>query len=132
MPDFRNIAFTPLRLCKAFRQKIRKDASEQYSVTDEEVLKNNLKLGREIAGFLRKNIVQAERLQVQPGEENTETYSTCSILLFASLEAFIMHAEIRIAEHTELGDNDTIKNPENMVELPRRRRGKEEKVVAVE
>ncbi|KAN0115944.1 RF-1 domain containing protein [Russula decolorans] len=98
----------------AFRQKIRKDALEQYSVTDEETFKNNLKLGREIADFLRKNIVQAERLHKQPGKENTDTY------------------KIHITEHTELGDNDTIKNPENMVEMPRRRRGKEEKVVTVD
>ncbi|KAF8479018.1 RF-1 domain-containing protein [Russula ochroleuca] len=98
----------------AFRQKIRRDSLEQYSVADEEVFKNNLKLGREIADFLRKNIVQAERLQMQPGEETAETY------------------KIRITEHTELGDNDTIKTPENMVEMPRRRRGKEEKGVTVD
>jgi peptide chain release factor len=104
---------------------------EQYSVTDE-AFKNNLKLGREIADFLRKNIVQAERLHMQPGEENTDTYSTCRLLFFASLEVFIWRVEIRITEHTELGDNDTIKNPENMVEMPRRRRGKEGKVVNVE
>jgi hypothetical protein len=91
-----------------------------------------LKLGGEIADFLRKNIAQAERLQVQPGEENTDTYSTCRILFFALLQPFITHAEIRITEHTELGDNTTIKNPENMVEIPRRRRGKEERLVAVE
>jgi len=53
-------------------------------------------------------------------------------LFLTSLEVLIKQAEIRITEHTELGDNDTIKNPENMVEIPRRRRGKEEKVVAVE
>lgn len=88
-----------------------------------------MKLGREIADFLRKNIVQAERLQMQPGEE---TYSTCGILFFTSLKALIRRAEIRITEHTELGDNDTIKNPENMVEMPRRRRGKEGKGVTVE
>ena len=74
--------FTLLRLCKAFRQKIRKDALEQRSVAEEEVFKNNLKLGREIADFLRKNVVQAERMPVQPEEENTETYSTCSILFY--------------------------------------------------
>ncbi|KAI0274389.1 RF-1 domain-containing protein [Russula aff. rugulosa BPL654] len=98
----------------AFRQKIRKDALEQHSVIDEVAFKNNLKLGREIADFLRKNIVQAERLHMQSGEENTDTY------------------KIRITEHTELGDNDTIKTPENMVEMPRRRRGKEGKVVTVD
>jgi len=105
---------------------------EQYSITDEQTFKNNLKLGREIADFLRKNIVQAERLHKQPGEGNTDTYSTCMLLFFASLEVFIWHVEIHITEHTELGDNDTIKNPENMVEMPRRRRGKEGNVVTVE
>jgi len=98
----------------AFRQKIRKDALDQYSVTDEDVFKNNLKLGREIADFLRKNIVQAERLPGKFEEDNTETY------------------KIRITEHTELGDNSTIKNPENMVEMPRRRRCKEKEVVTAE
>ncbi|KAI0253873.1 RF-1 domain-containing protein [Lactifluus subvellereus] len=94
----------------AFRQKMRKDALEQRSVTDEEAFQSNLKLGREIADFLRKNIVQAERVQVQHREDDMETY------------------KIRITEHTELGDNDTIKNPENMVEMPRRQRKKEKEV----
>ena len=59
-----------------FRQKMRKDALEQRSVTDEEAFRSNLKLGREIADFLKKNIVQAERVQVQHGEDDMETYST--------------------------------------------------------
>ena len=59
-----------------FRQKMRKDALEQRSVTDEEAFRRNLKLGREIADFLKKNIVQAERVQVQHGEDGMETYST--------------------------------------------------------
>lgn len=91
-----------------------------------------MKLGREIADFLRKNIVQAQRLHRQPGEENVDTYSTCRLLFFTSLEGFIWRVEIRFTEDTELGDNDTIKNPENMVEMPRRRRGKEGKAVPVE
>ena len=52
--------------------------------------------------------------------------------VFALLEAFNKDAEIRFTEHTELGDNDTIKNPEKMVEIPRRRRGKEGIVETVE
>ncbi|KAI0003340.1 RF-1 domain-containing protein [Russula compacta] len=98
----------------AFRQKMRKDASEQYAIRDEDVFQNNLRLGREIADFLRKNIVQGERLPIQPREDDTETY------------------KIRITEHTELGDNDSIKNPENMMEMPRRRRRKEKEVVTVD
>ena len=61
--------------CIAFRQKIRKDALNQRAIDDEEAFRNSLNLGREIATFLRKNIVQAERLQKVPGE-NTEAYST--------------------------------------------------------
>jgi 5-bromo-4-chloroindolyl phosphate hydrolysis protein len=65
----------------AFRQKIRKDALEQRAINDEEIFRNNLNNGREIANFLRKNIVQAERLQKAPGED-TEAYSACRWLLF--------------------------------------------------
>jgi peptide chain release factor len=54
---------------------MRRDALEQSSVTDEEAFRSNLKLGREIADFLKKNIVQAERLQVQHGEPEGNTYS---------------------------------------------------------
>lgn len=82
MALFAKCRFHTLTPCKAFRQKIRKDALEQYSVTDEEAFKKNLKLGREIADFLRRNIVQAERLHMQPGEENTDTYSTYRLLFF--------------------------------------------------
>ena len=128
-PGCHCLPLMPFR-CIAFRQKIRKDALEQYSVADEEVFKNNLKLGREIADFLRKNIVQAEHLPGKTGEDNTETYSTCTLFTCSTLSS--RHAEIRMTKHTELGDNATIKNPENMVEMPRRRRQKEKEVIAVE
>jgi peptide chain release factor len=59
---------------------MRRDALEQSSVTDEVAFRNNLKVGREIADFLRKNIVQAERLD---GEDNMETYSMFYLLFFA-------------------------------------------------
>jgi len=69
---------------------------------------------------------------MQSGEKHTDTYSTWRLLFFTSLQVPILHIGIHITEHTELGDNDTLKNPENMVEMPRRRRGKEGNVVAVE
>jgi hypothetical protein len=62
----------------------------------------------------------------------TRRHTVRAAFCFTSLEALIGHPEIRITEHTELGDNDTIKDPENMVEMPRRRRGKEEEVATVE
>jgi len=48
------------------------------------------------------------------------------------LKAAAPHAEIRITEHTEFGDNSTIKNPENMAEMPRRQHRKEKEVVSKE
>ena len=49
------------------------------------------------------------------------------LFFFDSLDLSLPNAEIRITEHTELGDNATIKNPDNMVEMPRKQRkmGKE-------
>ncbi|KAI0259951.1 RF-1 domain-containing protein [Gloeopeniophorella convolvens] len=94
----------PLCFISAFREKIRKDATDQRSITDKQTIQENLKLGREIADFLRKNVVQAERLPDKVDEDGKELY------------------KVRITEHSELGDNDTIKNPESMVEMPRRQR----------
>jgi len=48
------------------------------------------------------------------------------------LKAALPNAEIRITEHTELGDNSTIKDPENMVEMPRRQRRKVKEVASEE
>ena len=76
-----NVTVPLLCRCIGFRQKIRKDALDQYSVADEEVFKNNLKLGREIADFLRKNIVQAERLSGKFEEDNSGIYSMCEPFL---------------------------------------------------
>jgi len=126
-----HVVFSFLCRCLAFRQKIRKDVLERYPVTDEDVFRKNLELGREIADFLRKNIIQAERLPVQPGKDESETYST-PLFWFPSRGGFSRHAELRILEHTELGDNASIKNPENMVEMPRRGRRKEKEVVTAE
>ena len=53
-------------------------------------------------------------------------------LLCQFLKVTPLNAEIRITEHTELGDNSTIKNPENMVEIPRRQRRKAKEVASEE
>jgi peptide chain release factor len=100
---------------------MRRDALEQSSVVDEVAFRNNLKVGREIADFLRKNIVQAER------SNGDETYSTFHLLFLSSVTR-TFYSEIRFTEHTELGDNTTIKNPENMVEMPRRQRKERGKI----
>ncbi|KAI0050049.1 hypothetical protein FA95DRAFT_1537130 [Auriscalpium vulgare] len=91
----------------AFRKKMRTDAENQRAVINEEVYQENLKHGREIAEFLRKNLVQAQRVASQQQAKGVETY------------------KIRITEHSELGDNDTIKDPGPIVIPPRRQRRKD-------
>jgi hypothetical protein len=51
-----------------------------------------------------------------------------AFISYNSLKGIPPNAELRITKHTELGDNSTIKNPENMVEMPRRQRRKEKGV----
>jgi hypothetical protein len=67
-------------------------------------------------------------------EKRTRKHTVCAFffLSFFLLNISSRHAEIRITEHTELGENSTIKNPENMVEIPRRKRRKEKEVGAME
>ncbi|KAJ6546525.1 RF-1 domain-containing protein [Mycena vulgaris] len=88
---------------RAFRSKIRQDALAARNTTDPAVYQQHNDLAREVATILRKNIVQAAKLD---GPENTDTW------------------RVRITEDTELGSNNTIKNPP-VVETNRRARKKE-------
>lgn len=47
----------------AFRLKIRKDALEAQSESDPDIYEAKVRLGRDIAEVLRKNVVQAHKLQ---------------------------------------------------------------------
>ncbi|KAJ3923623.1 RF-1 domain-containing protein [Lentinula edodes] len=74
----------------AFRYKMREDASTYKSETDPSAYEAHATQARDIAQFLRRNVVQATKL---PEEE---TWS------------------IRITQDTELGSNDSVKNPSVM------------------
>ncbi|KAJ7489862.1 RF-1 domain-containing protein [Mycena galericulata] len=80
----------------AFRSKIRQDATVARDITDPTVYEQHNALGTEIATILRKNT----------DSDNTDTW------------------RLRITEETELGSNETIKNPP-VVETSRRARKKE-------
>ncbi|KAI0060796.1 hypothetical protein BV25DRAFT_1917356 [Artomyces pyxidatus] len=94
----------------AFREKMRNDAMEQRLITDEQALQVRFKEGRDVAAFLRRNVVQAERTRVRDEEDGLDTY------------------KIRLTEHSELGNNESIKNPEQMTEMPRKQRKRDRAV----
>ncbi|KAF5391295.1 hypothetical protein D9757_001945 [Collybiopsis confluens] len=70
---------------KAFRAKMKMDALSARSETDPAAYQQHNKHANEVANFLKRNVVQAARLPEQ------DTWS------------------IRISNHTELGDNDSVK-----------------------
>jgi len=76
----------------AFRQKMRADALQYKGQTDPKAYEDSAKLGNEVATILRKNFVQAQRVASGTDEK----------------------WKIRITEHTELGNNDSIKDPPPM------------------
>ncbi|KAF9466338.1 RF-1 domain-containing protein [Collybia nuda] len=79
---------------KAFRSKMRMDAVAAQTVFDPEAYQEQAKLAMEIADVLRKNIVQAARVsEVSEHGADKETW------------------RLRITKDTELGSNETIKNP---------------------
>ncbi|KZP20766.1 hypothetical protein FIBSPDRAFT_919761 [Athelia psychrophila] len=80
------------RVLRAFREKMRTDALSVRGTIDPVQFEEQVKLGREIAEMLRKNVVQAYKAPVQPtnGEQLWQ---------------------IQLREGIEMGENDTIKNP---------------------
>ncbi|KAJ7083823.1 RF-1 domain-containing protein [Mycena crocata] len=78
---------------QAFRLKIRQDAVAARDVTDPAVYEQYNTLGRDIATILRKNIVQATRID---DSENPDTW------------------RVRITDDTELGVNESVKSPPPM------------------
>ncbi|KAJ7285688.1 RF-1 domain-containing protein [Mycena rebaudengoi] len=88
---------------QAFRIKIRQDAVAARSIADPQLYEERNDLAREIATILRKNVVQATRLD---DPQKADTW------------------RVRITSDTELGSNETVKNP-LVVESSRRARRKE-------
>lgn len=55
---------------------MRNDTVQGRSLTDEKAYEENVKLAREVADVLRKNIVQARRVEGASGTPDDETWST--------------------------------------------------------
>ncbi|KAJ7870245.1 RF-1 domain-containing protein [Mycena leptocephala] len=94
------------RILQGFRHKIRQDAIRARDTADPAVYEQQNVLAREIATIVRKNLVQATRID---SSDNPDTW------------------RVRITEETELGSNDSIKNPPPL-ETSRRARKKEKDV----
>ncbi|TRM61824.1 RF-1 domain-containing protein [Schizophyllum amplum] len=90
---------------QAFRAKMRDDATKALAVPVPGAIEEHVKLTRDIALFLRRNIIQGSR----NGEDTWK---------------------LRVTPHTELGDNDTVKQPKDAIEMPSRRARKQEKEAA--
>ncbi|KAF4614714.1 hypothetical protein D9613_003239 [Agrocybe pediades] len=88
---------------QAFRTKIRTDIAQEPPA-DAEGYKQRIQFIHEVADVLRRNVVQGIKVPTSSPEE--ELYS------------------IRMTKHTELGDNESIKNPPPM-ESSRSKRRKE-------
>ncbi|KAF9452285.1 hypothetical protein P691DRAFT_697559 [Macrolepiota fuliginosa MF-IS2] len=80
----------------AFRQKMRDDALNARSLTNPEEYQQHIQLNKDIAVFLRRNIVQGVKV-AETGQDGRETW------------------HLKVNENTELGDNESIKNPKPMV-----------------
>lgn len=66
--------------CKAFRQKMRNDAINAQSVTNSEEYQQHVQLARDIAVFLRRNVVQGTKIS-DADQSSSETWRTCSLCL---------------------------------------------------
>ncbi|KAJ7172634.1 RF-1 domain-containing protein [Mycena filopes] len=98
------------RMLRAFRSKIRQDALAARDTTDPAIYEQHNTIGREIALIVRKNLVQATQMK-------SDTWS----------EVHFRFTNLRITKDTEMGSNDSIKNP-TVVETSRRARKKEKEV----
>ncbi|KIM80804.1 hypothetical protein PILCRDRAFT_822083 [Piloderma croceum F 1598] len=99
------------RVLTAFRLKIRTDALEAQSESDSNAYAEKVKLGHEIATILRRNVVQAHKVQAGQTEDNKELW------------------RIQLRKDTEMGDNDSIKTPQPC-EANSRRARKQEKAAS--
>lgn len=99
---------------------MRTDSLQHKGRADPTAYEESIKLGNEVATALRRNFVQAHRV-VSGADETWSGY-----IPFFAVSYLTFSREIRITEHTEIGDNDSIKSPPPM---PTRGKGRRVKCV---
>ncbi|KAG7092400.1 hypothetical protein E1B28_008757 [Marasmius oreades] len=81
---------------KAFRSKMREDALAAKAETDPIAYQQHTKHARDIATFLRRNIVRATKVEAADTDNSQATWT------------------LHLHDQTELGDNESIKNSPKM------------------
>ena len=99
---------------------MRADSLQHENRTDPKAYEESVKLGNEVATVLRRNFVQAHRV-ASGADERWSGYTLFFIVPYLNLPP-----EVRFTEHTEIGSNDSIKNPPPM---PARGKGRRVKCV---
>ncbi|KAI0317867.1 RF-1 domain-containing protein [Amylostereum chailletii] len=95
---------------QAFHEKMRIDFGNLRTAESEDDLRQRLNLNKDVANFLRRNVVQAERQPALPDPDSNDTW------------------KIRLTEHSELGDNELNRVMSNPPDPPSsRRQRKQEK-----
>lgn len=95
------------QLCVAFLEKTRIAYREGRSLTDEKQYEGNIRLAQEVALVLRKNVVQAKKTMEMDVWSVFRSYQNPIVILFFLTPC----PELNIHRHSEIGDNNTIKNP---------------------
>ena len=76
-------------LRSAFRLKMREDALKARSQTDPNVYQESIKLGHDVADVLRRNVVQAQRVQEARTESDKEIWRAFGCFFFPSTTPLI-------------------------------------------
>jgi peptide chain release factor len=84
---------------------MRADALAARANTEADAYSESIKLSKDIANILRQNIAQIQRV---PGDE--DVWSAYYTYLMPTISD-IKFAELRLTEHSELGDNESVKQP---------------------
>lgn len=82
-------------------------------------VEEKIQLAKDLATTLRKNVVQARRVETASGEE---AWSRFRLEFLARVRLLIPFTGLRITEETEIGDNSTIKDPPPIQSSRRARR----------
>lgn len=90
--------------------KIRHDILTKDLTSEPKVVLEKVTLIREMADFLRRNVVQARKVPDEPTSDGSDRWRKSLTLSNASRHLQV-NVELGITEHTELGSNDSIKNP---------------------
>jgi hypothetical protein len=89
-----------------------------------------VKLGHEIATVLRKNVVQAHKVQGVQTEDNKEIWRMCQLFQkYQIAKTRCLIPGIQLTKDTEMGDNTSIKTQQPCESSSRRAR-KQEKAAA--